>query len=157
MSIKLNIVKTAGGAANITGYDTFALKEAIKRCGGRWEAASKTWIVPPPCDLAPLEEEMRLLGETRKAEAKAERERRKAERAFAATPEGKAAAKAAARQRVLACLAEKAKTGAYHWICCEKCEVIDWQRQHTSCWDCGDDKGLWRDCFRVRGRIYTGD
>jgi len=91
--------KTAAGAASMTGYDTFALKEAIKQCGGRWEAATKIWIVPPPCDLAPLEEEMRLLAETRKAEAKAERERRKAERAFVATPEGQpeAAAKETAR------------------------------------------------------------
>jgi hypothetical protein len=157
MSVKLSIIKGADGAHTITGYDTYDLKEVIKSCGGKWAPSTKSWVVPCGNDLAQLELAIADLTAKRASENKEKRAKLKAERAFALTEEGRALAKEKALAQVKACLAEKAKTGAYHWICCEKCEVIDWQRQHTSCWDCGSDNGLWRDCFRVRGRLYTGD
>lgn len=147
----------ADGATTITGYDTYDLKEVIKSCGGKWAPLTKSWVVMEGKDLGLLETAISELKAKRSSEAKEKRDKLKAERAFAATEEGRALAKAKALAHVKACLVEKAKTGAYHWICCEKCEVIDWQRQHTSCWDCGSDNGQSRNCFRVRGRLYTGD
>ena len=167
--VKLYMVKSADGGMMINGPDTFALKEMIKRCGGKWYAKINTWEIPAGCDIQPLMDELLLLDETRLVAAAKLKAEKKAQRAFDKTPEGqallrvKAAEKAAAakvemREKVLRCLAEKQATGAYHWICCEKCEVIDWGRQHTSCWDCGHDDGQGgRNTFRVRGRLYTGD
>uniref|UniRef100_A0A6C0DSB9 Uncharacterized protein n=1 Tax=viral metagenome TaxID=1070528 RepID=A0A6C0DSB9_9ZZZZ len=155
--MSLNIVNNTDGTTSINGRDTFDLKEVIKAAGGRWTAATQTWTVPAGRDLQPLKDAAAALPERRKAERAAARAQLAAMRAYAATPEGQAAAKAAAKEVIRRCLAEKAATGAYQWICCESCEVVDWQRQHTYCWDCGHDNGAWRDCFRVRGSIYTGD
>lgn len=173
MSVNLSIIKGGDGANTVTGYDTYELKEAIKSCGGKWEPFTRSWVVQAHRSLAPLEAAMQALKDQRQAVAEAKRaadeEFKKAAEALAGhalkKSELKAAraaaklekAKAADKMRVKACLAEKAKTGAYSWICCEKCEVVDWYKQHTYCWDCGSDKGLYRDCFRVRGSIYTGD
>ena len=90
-------------------------------------------------------------------EAKDKRTAAKAQRMFDATPEGQAIIKANQKAKVMAALAQKAETGAYHWICCEHCEVIDWARQHTSCKPCGSFDGQSWNTFRVRGRLYTGD
>jgi hypothetical protein len=153
MSVKLRIVTGADGAHTINGNDTYELKDIIKSCGGKWQPNKKSWLVPSGRDLTPLETAIAALKAKRESDAK----EKLAERAFALTEEGKALAKAKAREIVKNCLSEKAKTGAYYWICCEKCEVIDWHRMHTYCWDCGSDDGQSRNCFRVRGSIYTGD
>ena len=39
------------------------------------------------------------------------------------------------------------------WICCDKCEVIDWSRKYTMCQACAVDGNA----FRVRGVVFTGD
>jgi hypothetical protein len=167
--VKLYMVKSSTGSMMINGPDTFALKDTIKRCGGKWFPAISTWEVPATSDLQPLMDELLLLDEARLVAAAKLKAEKKTQRAFDKTPEGQAllreqaaakaaAAKVAMREQVLRCLAEKAATGAYHWICCEKCTVVDWKRQHTTCWDCGSDDGQGgRNCFRVRGGIYTGD
>ena len=139
------------------GYDTFALKDAIKACGAKWHQESKTWVITDPTDLSPLISAVSALSEQRTQEAKDKREAAKAQRAFDLTPEGQAIIQSKAKALVLSALAEKAKTGAYHWICCEDCVVIDWSRQHTSCKPCGSFDGLSLNTFRVRGRLYTGD
>ena len=139
------------------GYDTFALKDAIKACGAKWNQESKTWVITDPTDLSPLISAASTLSTQRTQEAKDKREAAKAQRAFDLTPEGQAAIQAKAKALVLSALAEKAKTGAYHWICCEDCVVIDWSRQHTSCKPCGSFDGQSLNTFRVRGRLYTGD
>jgi hypothetical protein len=173
MSVNLSIIKGADSAHTITGNDTYELKEAIKSCGGKWTPLTRSWVVPAHRSLVPLEAAIQKLKDQRIAEAEAKQtadeEFKKAAEALAGRALAKAElkakraaaklekAKAAEKERVKACLAEKAKSGAYHWICCEKCEVVDWYKQHTYCWDCGVDKGLYRDCFRVRGSIYTGD
>jgi xanthine dehydrogenase molybdopterin-binding subunit B len=89
--------------------------------------------------------------------AAVERAEKKKAAAYAASPEGIAEAKEKQRNLILACLEEKKKTGAYHWICCEKCEVIDWARKHTSCRACADWDGQSWNSFCVNGRRYTGD
>jgi len=151
--MSLNIVNNADGTTSINGRDTFDLKEVIKAAGGRWAAASQTWVVPAGRDLQMLKDAAAALPARRKAERAAARAQLKAERAYAATSEGQTAAKAKAKELVQQCLA----SSQYSWICCESCEVRDWARQITYCWDCGHDNGLWRDCTRVRGSIYTGD
>jgi hypothetical protein len=142
----------------LCGYDTFALKDAIKASGGKWSSETKSWVITDPTDLTPLNDATAALSELRAQEAKDKRAAEKAQRAFNLTPEGQAIIKAQEKAKVLSALAEKAKGNySYHWICCEECVVIDWARQHTSCKPCGSFDGLSLNTFRVRGRLYTGD
>jgi hypothetical protein len=137
---------------------TFYAKEAIKALGGTWDGIGHVWMLPAHLDSEYLRVDIVVKATAKeKAEKKKQREEAAARRAYAASPEGKAEAEEAERQRILACLEEKKKTGAYHWICCEKCEVIDWGRQHTSCMACASWSGQSWNTFRVRGSIYTGD
>ena len=152
--VKLNLETGADGATTISGKDAFALKEAIKRCGGKWMALTKTWVIPAGNALNALENEMQLLNQTRLQE--------KVQQAFNKTTEGRALKAADDKMvmytMVMQCLAEKQKTGKYQWVCCDKCIVLDWTRQHTTCWDCGHDDGQGgRSTFRISGRLYTGD
>ena len=142
----------------LSGYDTFALKDAIKASGGKWAHASKTWVITDPTDLSSLISAAKALSTQRTQEAKDKRAAAKAQRAFDLTPEGQASIQSKAKALVLSALAEKAKGNmSYHWICCEHCIVIDWGRQHTSCKPCGSFDGQSLNTFRVRGRLYTGD
>jgi hypothetical protein len=136
----------------ITGK-TFYAKEAIKSAGGKWDANSQHWTI----SSAVKPEVLKGLEEAAAAAKRKERDERAAATAYMKSPEGRAAAKEEERQRMLACLEQKRKTGAYHWICCEKCEVIDWGRQHTSCMACAEWNGQAWNAFRVRGSIFTGD
>jgi hypothetical protein len=140
----------------VTGYDTYALKEHIKAAGGKWNAETKSWLVQKE-GVADVLKAAQELSVTRDSEKKAARQAAKEKRAFDLTPEGRAQAVKEAKARVLAALELKKNTGAYHWICCEECEVIDWGRGHTSCKACAEGEGVYRNTFRVRGRIYTGD
>ena len=137
---------------------TFYAKEAIKAEGGRWDSSTSSWTLPVHLDSEMLRKDLTEKAVTAEKETKKKEKDAKAqERAYARTPEGIAAAKEAQRLRVLDCLEQKKKTGAYYWICCEKCEVIDWQRMFTSCDACAVDCGLYKNTFRVRGSIFTGD
>ena len=143
----------------ITGK-TFYAKEAIKAAGGKWDAEAQRWTISTTVDaevLKGLEEAAKQGAEKEKEQKKKERQDAKNAAAYALTPEGQAVRKEQERQRILACLEQKKKTGAYHWICCDKCEVIDWARQHTSCMACADWSGQSWNTFCVRGRRYTGD
>ena len=144
----------------IVSGKTFDIKDKIKELGGRWDPVLRAWSLPLEMDtedtrtrlgVATTEAEERL-----KAERKAEREEKKRKVAYRQTPEGQAEARAAARGVIKSCLAEKAKTGKFHWICCEECEVIDWQRQHTACNACRVWDGQSWSSFFVRGSLYTG-
>jgi len=154
--IKLSVT-TQGYQLNLQGSDTFDLKEVIKSVGGKWTAVNKSWTIKLPADLEPLNTAIKTLSAKRSEEFKAKRDAAKAQRLFDASPEGIAKKKAEAKQLVLNALELKKKTGAYYWICCEECEVIDWQRAHTSCNACAVDCGLYKNTFRVRGAIFTGD
>jgi hypothetical protein len=137
---------------------TFYAKEAIKAVGGKWDPSIYSWTLPAHIDSEMLRKELtEKAGATEKAEKKKEKDAKAAAKAYALSPEGIAEAKATAKARVLWALEQKKKDGSYHWICCEHCEVIDWGRQFTSCDPCGSDCGLYKNTFRVRGSIYTGD
>jgi hypothetical protein len=127
----------------VTGK-TFPIKEHLKALGGIWQ--SPQWLLPlnfdTPLNRANLVEILRCT-------LNAEKEAEKAKYEYERSPEGKAAALKAA-------LALKA-TGAYHWICCDQCKVIDWFRQETWCEACSVDYGTHRECYRLRGMIRTGD
>jgi hypothetical protein len=137
---------------------TFYAKEAIKALGGKWDPSIYSWTLPAHIDSEMLRKNLMEKAVTiEKVEKKKEKEAKAAARAYALTPEGIAEAKAAAKARVLWALEQKKTDGSYHWICCEHCEVIDWGRQFTSCDPCGTDCGLYKNTFRVRGSIFTGD
>jgi len=137
---------------------TFHAKEAIKAVGGKWDPSTSSWNLPVHLDSEVLRKDlMEKANATEKAEKKKEKDAKAAARAYALTPEGIAEAKTAAKARVLWALEQKKTNGSYHWICCEHCEVIDWGRQFTSCDPCGSDCGLYKNTFRVRGSIFTGD
>lgn len=137
---------------------TFYAKEAIKAVGGKWDPSIYSWTLPAHIDSEMLRKDiLEKASATEKVEKKKEKDAKAAAKAYALSPEGIAAAKEEQKQRILACLEEKKKTGAYHWICCEQCEVIDWGRQHTSCQACAEWGGQSWNTFCVRGRRYTGD
>ena len=129
----------------VTGK-TFPIKEQLKELGGAWK--SPAWHLPlnadSPLTRARLVENCRL---AIKAEKEAEKEAAKKRIAYLSSPE---AVKDALK-------AKEAGNHSLHWICCEQCVVIDWERQHTSCQACGHDNGMWKETFFVRGRLRTGD
>lgn len=142
----------ANGSLLISG-NTFYAKEAIKARGGRWNPASSSWSLPADLDTEQLRRDIE--GEAisaQKAVKKKERVERKAKREYDASPEGMAAAAASEKLRISWCYEQKQKTGAYYWLCCADCEVIDWERKHTNCMKCAE----YGNSFRVRGGIYTG-
>jgi hypothetical protein len=128
---------------------TFYAKEAIKAIGGKWDHATSSWTISS--DVAT--DVLKGLEEA----AKNAKKKEKAVTAFAASPEGIAKGQEEERQHIMACLEQKKKDGSFHWICCEKCIVIDWGRKHTSCQACAEWSGQSWNTFRVRGSIFTGD
>lgn len=145
---------------------TFDVKETLKNLRASWDCERRVWSLPIALDTdflrrsltdrakeaadarRPAKKELSPLERAEKKEAAA---KKKAARLYAASSEGKKAA-------LMAALAEKEKgNGAYHWICCDQCNVIDWARQHTSCEVHAIDCGLYKNTFSVRGMIYTGD
>lgn len=141
----------------VTGK-TFLIKEELKILGGRWDPAGSAWILPVHLDSEYLRTELNnKLKDTATAERGQSMMTIAAIKAYAQSPQGKAEAKLAAEARVLWALDQKKKTGAYHWICCEKCEVINWTRKHTSCQACAEWSGQSWNTFCVNGRRYTGD
>ena len=149
------VVVASGSGFDVTGYDTFELKDHIKTAGGIWNSQKKSWYIPSS-GLESVRAAAEALHATRKAEKIAKKEAMRNQRIYDKTPEGIAALAQKAKDAVLSALQLKKATGAYSWICCEKCEVIDWQRQHTYCEACAVDYGLYKEGFRVRGNIYTG-
>lgn len=129
----------------VTGK-TFPIKEQLKALGGIWQ--SSRWVLPlnadAPLTRANLVEQCRLAIKAEKETAAAAE---KARLAYLFSPK---AVKDALK-------AKEAGNHSLHWICCENCVVLDWSRQHTSCQTCGQDNGMWKDSFFVRGRLYTGD
>ena len=133
---------------------TFAIKDDLKAMSGKWDPKKSCWNLPlnagTPEACAALWAKLAEAEKVEKAKRKEERVAEKAAAVYAASPEGKKAA-------VLLALANKTKTGAYHWVCCEHCQVINWALQHTSCRVHSQNDGQSLNTFRVRGAIYTGD
>lgn len=133
---------------------TFYAKEFIKALGGTWDPSTSSWLLPVHIDSEKLRKDVQDKAFTCE---KIEKDKLKAERAYAMSPEGIAETKEQEKANFLWALEEKKKNGSFHWICCEKCVVINWQKQHTTCTACAQDCGLYKNSFRVRGMVYTGD
>jgi hypothetical protein len=142
----------------LIGGNTFYIKDAIRVLGGRWRKELSCWSLPIFLDNEELREVMQGDAEAAcKAERKKRREEAKAARAYWASPEGLARAEEEERARVRRALEQKKETGAYWWVCCEECKVIDWHKKHTSCRACAEWDGYCWNSFRVNGSIFTGD
>lgn len=142
----------------LIGGKTFYIKDCIKTLGGKWRKESSCWALCIFLDSEELRQAM--LGDVNsahKALKKKEREERKAQKAYDASPEGMAAAADAERQRIRWCFEQKQKTGAYSWLCCDECQVVDWKRHHTTCMKCAEWDGYCWNSFRINGSIFTGD
>jgi hypothetical protein len=150
---KFQFVNTVNNRVSVYGK-TFDVKEKLKEVGGLWDSKSKCWNIPIASATLTFHQSLDAFLDEQKAKEKADE---KAARAYALTPEGRAEAEVKRKQTILDCLEEKKKTGAYHWICCQSCVVVDWKRQHTTCDACAVDYGIYKNSFRVRGMIYTGD
>ena len=133
---------------------TFYVRDRIKALGGIWDSIGRSWVLPAHLDSESLR--VGLLVKATMLE-KAEKKEAADKRAYAESPEGKAAAAEAEKAKILLALEQKKKDGSYHWICCEECKVLDWNRRMTSCKPHGADYGLWTESIRINGKLYTGD
>jgi hypothetical protein len=150
----LNFVSSEKGIV-VTGK-TFDVKDILKAHGASWSPEAAAWVFRGKTDVeavqAAVTAEIEAAAAAKKAARKVELAKAKAVREWLKTPEGKAHAVAEAKARVVA-----ARAAGAHWICCDKCEVIDWARQHTACMACAHWDGQSYNSFRVRGMCYTGD
>ena len=142
---------TIDGDRLLIGGSSFRIKENIKMLGGSWKGGY--WTLPAHLDCYSLRKDLQDAFKAIRQKAKEERD---ALAAWANSPEGLAAAAAEQREHIRLCIKEKVKTGAYHWICCADCIVLDWRRQHTTCTRCAEWDGQSWNTIRVRGGLYTG-
>lgn len=150
---KIAFAKENGGDDMVVCGKAFYVKEQLKKAGARWNPATKVWTLKVEAATEDLLDELNKLADVAvKAEKDAQKKKLEEAETLAAfykTPEGK--------EKQWADIQEIRKTpggaGAYSFICCKECEVIDWVRQHTSCNACGVDGNT----FFVRGRLRTGD
>lgn len=151
------LVFTQSGEKLVVGGKTFYAKDAIKSHGGKWDSQSSSWTIPLDKDSPEFRIALQLEANAlEKAQKSKERLERKALREYAASQEGIEAAAEVERKRVRWCF-EQDKTGAYWWLCCAECKVIDWHKKHTSCVKCAEWDGYCWNSFRVNGSIFTGD
>ena len=137
----------------------FYVKDRLKKVGARWNPAASVWTIKADVATQDLLAELNALADAaikaeKDVEKKAEQEKREKAAALAAfrkTPEGKADLWAKIQKMT------GPERAAYSFICCDKCEVLDWARQHTWCEACGQDYGSHKECFFVRGMLRTGD
>ena len=129
----MSLIFTITPVALIVTGKTFHAKEHLKKLGGKWTNGS--WSLPLNADTP----QNRADCEAVVAEAiTAEKLVNAAQRAYAKSPAGIAAATAAELQ-----FARRAG-----WTCCDDARVVDYKRGHCSCLTHG---------FHVKGRLYTGD
>ena len=125
----------------VTGK-TFDVKDILKAHGASWDSQMAAWVFRGQGDVEAVRAAVTAEVDAAVAAKKITLAAAKAHRAWLKTPAGQAHAVAEARA-----------AGAY-WICCDKCKVIDWERQHTSCTACVRQS---TSSFRVRGVVYTGN
>lgn len=144
------IFTTTEGGILVKGK-TYDVKEQLKANGGRWNADANGWMFRHTTNVdelrSRLEKDVEQVILEKKRARKVALAERTIHREWLRTPEGMAHTAAEARTRVAAAVAAGST-----WICCAECEVIDWQRQHSSCQVHAVDGNT----FRVRGNIYTG-
>jgi len=139
-SVKDNAVHVSG--------KTYDCKETLKIMGAKWSAKDNCWYFPgePSIDNVrnALESILAEAAEMQRKISRLQNAERKARKLWEASPEGKKA-------RVVE--AFRTNRSKYHWICCEHCEVISWDRMTTYCMEHADGDNA----FRLRGHIWTGD
>lgn len=150
----------------ILGGKTYDVKDTIKALGGHWNPARRVWTLPLHLDTDETRARLGALSRneqevldfaTAAAIAAATAAANAAVEEMMAKQRAKAALKAAKlraaeKLRIQDCVA----SGKYPWICCEKCEVIDWDNRHTSCLTHAHWDGQSWCCFRINGTLYTG-
>lgn len=116
--------------------------------GAKWCQKEQSWVFPGESSIdtvrTSLESILAEAVETQRKINRLQNAERKARKLWEASPEGKKA-------RVIEAL--RANSPIYHWICCEHCEVISWDRMTAYCMKHADGGNA----FRVRGHIWTGD
>jgi len=113
----------SSGDLLVTGR-TFDIKEQIKIFGGKWSPARRGWIFS---SSEKCTDEMRAELEAAAA----------ASRPIPAVP-----------MTVERAIALKVETGAYYWVCCDQCRVVNWESRTSSCKV---------HAFRAGGKRFTGD
>ena len=134
---KLTFTQTAEGII-VTGK-TYDVKDILKAAGASW--AHPRWIFRNRQGVDALCNDIREDVEIAMANAKVVAQAEKAHQKWLKTPEGQKH-----------CVQQAVQQGV-PWICCESCEVVDWNRKSTYCMKHAVDGNA----FRVRGNIYTGD
>jgi hypothetical protein len=139
-SVKDSVVHVSG--------KTYECKETLKILGAKWCPKEQAWIFPGESSVDTVRTALEsILAEAADAQRKIRRlqnAERKARKLWEASPEGNKA-------RVVEAL--RTNRPKYHWICCEDCQVISWDRMTTYCIEHADGDNA----FRVRGHIWTGD
>ena len=133
-----------GQTVKVSGK-TFHVRNELKSVGGVWDPKTTSWLIPFAADSPVLRDELNAMVSKILAEQKAETAKLKA---FAASPEGIAAAKEEEKRRVIDAFKDRAR---YFWICCEDCRVLNWSSKHVSC------KTHYPDSTGLCGKVYTGD
>ena len=144
--------QTTQDMLQVTG--SFDIKDHLKSLGAKWNPDARSWDLPIAMDTPDFRE---VLKESLRVMKKLIKDEKEKKRIYDSSPEGINEKKLRQRELMKKYLEEKKKTGAYHWICCEECEIVDWNRQHTNCMKCAEWNGLTWNSFRIRGMIYTGD
>jgi hypothetical protein len=121
---------------------TFMIKDVIKTHGGRWDNQKQNWAIPIEKDSPEFRSN---LLESLSAAIQAER-------SYIRVPQSIEIAKANERATIKRLVSQGST-----WLCCEDCTVINWQRQLVTCDECARDEGPYKNTFRLRGMIYTGD
>ena len=128
---------------------TFDLKEKIKALGGKWNPERRIWTLPLGIDMDEIQthlgtlkpvEEIPQIPTRGKLIERAQKKR--------------LAAKAKDLELVKWCLADT--SGKYSWVCCEKCEIVDFKKGHSSCMAHAHWDGQSWCSFRIFGSLYTG-
>lgn len=151
------LIFTQSAEKLVVSGKTFYAKDPIKSHGGIWDPQSSSWSIPLEKDSPEFRRTLQLEANAlEKAQKAKERAERKAQREYEASPEGIQAAAEAERERVRKCF-EQRKTGAYWWICCADCKVLNWHLKHTTCMKCAEWDGYCWNSYRINGSIFVGD
>jgi hypothetical protein len=140
----------------VTGK-TFDVKDILKAKGAVWNPSKSAWFFPKT-DVDTLRASIAVEVNERMDAMKIQRNQelaaQKAHKKWLATPEGMAHVAEKEKEKVRWALGQKAVGNySYLWICCEECQVVDWNRKSTYCLAHAEDGNA----FRINGGIYTGD
>lgn len=125
------------------------IKDHLQSLGAEWNSDNESWDFPISSDSVIFRIGIEEAFNT------ASNIKGRRHRDYDITPAGAIEKKLQERETIKKCLEENEITGAYRWICCEECEVIDWNRQYTNCVKCAEWIDGTLSSFRVRGVIRS--